>query len=97
MDQIRITLAQVSKHAGVIRNQSAFLHQCLEEFHINMNQLNADWHSLAASTIQQRFQTMLPMFQQYRDIVDRYANFLDQTVQQYESMEQKINAYANTI
>ena len=80
MDQLQITLAQVTQTAASIRSQN--------------QQLAAYWQSPASEKIRSRFHGMLPVFDNYRSIVESYAKFLDQTVSTYQSMEAQLNASA---
>ena len=95
MDQLQITLAQVTQTAASIRSQNQQLNSCLQEIGTSMNQLAAYWQSPASEKIRSRFHGMLPVFDNYRSIVESYAKFLDQTVSTYQSMEAQLNAMAN--
>ena len=94
MDQLQITLAQVTQTAASIRSQNQQLNSCLQEIGTSMNQLAAYWQSPASEKIRSRFHGMLPVFDNYRSIVESYAKFLDQTVSTYQSMEAQLNASA---
>ena len=94
MDQLQITLAQVTQTAASIRSQNQQLNSCLQEICTSMNQLAAYWQSPASEKIRSRFHGMLPVFDNYRSIVESYAKFLDQTVSTYQSMEAQLNASA---
>ena len=94
MEQLQITLAQVTQTAAGIRMQNQQLNTCLQEIGTSMNQLAATWQSPASEKIRSRFQGMLPIFDNYRIIVESYAKFLDQTVSTYQSMETQLNASA---
>lgn len=43
MDQLQITLAQVTQTAASIRSQNQQLNSCLQEIGTSMNQLAASW------------------------------------------------------
>lgn len=94
MDQLQITLAQVTQTAASIRSQNQQLNSCLQEIGTSMNQLAAYWQSPASEKIRSRFHGMLPVFDNYRSIFESYAKFLDQTVSTYQSMEAQLNASA---
>lgn len=94
MDQLQITLAQVTQTAASIRSQNQQLNSCLQEIGTSMNQLAAYWQSPASEKIRSRFHGMLSVFDNYRSIVESYAKFLDQTVSTYQSMEAQLNASA---
>ena len=94
MEQITISLVEVSTTAGTIRRINAELMQELSEMKRIMNELSAYWQSPAAETIFSRFQGMDTIFENYLEIVEHYAQFLDTTVSSYESTEQRINQNA---
>lgn len=96
MDKLTITLADVTKTAGFIRTQNEQLTSCLQEINGYMNQLSSDWQSPAGEKIRMRFHSMLPVFDNYKSIVETYAKFLDQTVTTYQSMEAQLNANAES-
>lgn len=94
MDNLRITLADVTKTAGYIRMQNEQLNGCLREINGYMTQLSNDWQSPASEKIRTRFHAMLPVFENYKSIVESYSKFLDQTVTTYQSMETTLDASA---
>lgn len=94
MEGIQITLAEVTRTAGEVRRQNAQLEQQLQEMRRIMNDLSATWQSPAAETIRARFNGMVPIFENYRDIIESYAKFLDTTVASYEATENNINQSA---
>ena len=63
MDQLQITLAQVTQTAASIRSQNQQLNSCLQEIGTSMNQLAAYWQSPASEKIRSRFHGMLPVFE----------------------------------
>lgn len=96
MDNLNITLEEVTRTAAQLRAENTQLNGCLQDIHQCMNQLTNDWQSPAAQTIRAKFQSMLPIFDQYHEIVENYAKFLDQTVVTYQTMESKLNAHAES-
>lgn len=95
MDNLLITLTDVSNTASHIRQQNQLCFNCLQEISQSMNQLSADWQSPAAETLRARFHAMLPVFDHYKEIVESYAKFLDQTVTTYQSIETQLNTNAD--
>lgn len=94
MDNLKITLADVTRTAGFIRAQNEQLNGSLREINGYMTQLSNDWQSPASERIRTRFHAMLPVFENYKMIVESYAKFLDQTVTTYQSMESALDAGA---
>ncbi|MEF9967931.1 MAG: pore-forming ESAT-6 family protein [Longicatena sp.] len=96
MDGLTITLSEVTNSASAIRQQNQQCSACLQEINQFMNQLSLDWQSPAGETLRTRFHTMLPVFEQYKTIVENYAKFLDQTVTSYQSLETQLNNHADS-
>lgn len=94
MDQIQITLAEVTHTAVQIRSYNDQLHEKLMLLKQHMDHLEKGWQSPAANTIKEKFNGMLPIFTNYHDINQTYAKFLDVTVQAYEQTETAINQQA---
>lgn len=96
MDTLQITLSQLQQTSSSIRQENQQLSSCLQEIYVCMNQLSSEWQSPAAQTIRSKFQSMLPIFDQYRDAVEQYATFLDQTSATYQTMEQQLTTNAQS-
>lgn len=94
MEGIHITLAEVSKTAGEVRRYNTQLENQLLEMRKAMNQLSSTWQSPAAETIRSKFNGMMPIFENYKEIVESYAKFLDHTVTSYEATERNIQQNA---
>ncbi len=89
-----ISLAEVSRTSSQMRKYNSELLQELLEMKRIMNALATNWQSPAAETIRSRFNGMMPIFENYRNIIENYAKFLDQTVAGYEATEQTIQQSA---
>ncbi len=96
MEALMISLAEVSKTSAQVRRYNAELMQELMEMKRIMNALSANWQSPAAETIRSRFNGMMPIFENYRTIIENYAKFLDQTVSSYEATENSIQQGASS-
>ncbi|WP_078552708.1 pore-forming ESAT-6 family protein [Bacillus alkalicellulosilyticus] len=94
LEGITITLGEVSKTAGTVRSINTNLMVRLEEIKKEMNELSATWQSDASETIRANFNALAPKFENYREIVDAYAKFLDMTVESYNTAETTINTNA---
>lgn len=95
VEGIKISLGEVSKTASQIRTLNASLSANLEEIKKEMNALSQTWQSDASNTIRANFNTLSPRFEEYRQVVDSYAKFLDNTVTNYNAAETAINNNAN--
>ena len=95
VEGINISLGEVAKTAGTIRSLNQSLSARLEEIKKDMNNLASTWQSDASDTIRNNFNALAPKFDNYRDVVESYAKFLDNTVQAYDTAETAINNNAS--
>lgn len=96
MEELQISLAEVTQTSAKLRTLNQDLNTKLLDMNQQIKELESWWQSPAASTIQMKFNSMLPAFENYRSIIDAYAKFLDQTVATYESLETAINQQATS-
>lgn len=97
MEEIKISLAEVSACASAIRNLNQQMFTTLQNIKKEMNDLNASWISEAGETIRQRFNQFSARFEQQKELIDRYGSFLDLTVSSYDSLETTITSNASSI
>lgn len=95
IEGISISTGEVSKTSSSIRTINNNLGTRLQDIKKQMNDLEQAWKSDAGSSIRSKFNALAPKFENYRDIVDSYAKFLDATVTNYETVEAAINNNAN--
>lgn len=95
-DFIDISLAEVANTASSIRATNQRLKSNLTDIKTQMNSLSQSWSSPASENIVARFNSLDTTFQNYYDIIDKYALFLDQTVEAYDSTETAINTGASS-
>lgn len=95
VDGIKISLGEVSKTANQIRTLNQQLATRLEDIKREMNALAQTWNSDASNTIRANFNAFAPRFEEYRQVIDSYAKFLDVTVTNYDSAESTINSNAS--
>lgn len=96
MEQLQISLAEVTQTANKIRTINQQLNENLQMMNRQMRELESWWQSPASSTIRTKFNSMLPTFENYRLIIEAYAKFLDHTVTTYETLETTINQQASS-
>ena len=94
-DTINISLAEVSSTASTIRTLNQNLSNRLEDIKTQMNNLAGTWQSEGSETIRANFNALQSKFEQYREVVDSYATFLDKTVEAYDAAETTINSNAS--
>ena len=95
MDELKISLPEVSATAASIRNYNANLDEKLSYVNKLMNQLNSVWLSEGEETLLARFQRFAQKFLNESEIIENYARFLDETVSSYDSLESTIVANAS--
>ncbi|WP_216830389.1 pore-forming ESAT-6 family protein [Alkalihalobacterium elongatum] len=94
-DGIKISLAEVSKTSSQIRALNAQLASNLQDIKKEMNNLAQTWDSDASNTVRAKFNALSPRFDEYNQVVESYAKFLDNTVTNYNAAETAINNNAN--
>ncbi|MBO0961674.1 WXG100 family type VII secretion target [Neobacillus sp. MM2021_6] len=95
IEGVKISLGEVSKTASQIRNLNNNLYVRLQDIKKEMNALSQTWNSDASNTIRANFNAFSARFDNYRDVVESYAKFLDGTVTNYDATEAAINNNAS--
>ena len=95
MDQLKISLPEVSNTASQIRTYNSNLDETLSYVSKLMNELNSIWLSDGEETLLSRFQKFAQKFINESEIIENYARFLDDTVSSYDSLESTIVANAS--
>jgi len=96
VDGIKISLGEVAKTSQSITSLNNQLNSKLGDIKKQMGDLAQTWISDASNTIQSKFNALAPRFEDYKNIVESYAKFLNMTVQSYDSTESAINNNANS-
>lgn len=96
MDQIQISLNEVLNTATQIRACNVRLMEELNQIKIVMNQLSNTWSSPAAESVRQKFNGMSILFENYKDVIDAYAKFLEISVSSYETTEKLLQSDINS-
>ena len=94
MPDIKITFAEVKNKTSQIRKHNAVLTDTLHQIKAAINALEADWTSDTSDTIRSKITGMQPKFDSYKEVIESYAKFLDNTVAQYEQTEGTLNSNA---
>lgn len=94
MEDIRITLPEVSNAAATLRNINTNLDEILSNVSKMMLDLNVVWKGTAGETIVTRFQKFANRFIDESETIEEYAKFLDYTVSSYDSLESTITSNA---
>ena len=86
-DGIKVSTQILTDTAKNIRNINSNMDTKLADIKEKMNALGTTWQSVAADDIRGAMNAMQPRFDDYKRIVESYANFLDTTAQSYETTE----------
>ncbi len=81
--------------ATTVRRINSTMDEKLAEINKNLNDLEATWKSDASTDIRAAMNALKPRFEEYKNVVESYANFLVKTAQSYEATEGAIQNNAN--
>jgi len=95
MDQIKITLPEVTNTAAQIRSLNTSLEDNLNYVKNLMTELNSVWLSEGSETLLGRFNKFATKFVDESETIESYAKFLDFTVSSYDSLESTITSNAS--
>ncbi|MCM1299221.1 MAG: pore-forming ESAT-6 family protein [Firmicutes bacterium] len=95
-DSIKISTQVLNDTAAKIRSINNTLDAKLAEISKTVNNLNDTWKSQASGEIIATMNALKPRFNDYKEVIDNYAKFLDNTAQSYETAESTISANASS-
>lgn len=96
MPDIKITFEEVRAKAKQIRHYNTTLTDTLNTIKQTINNLESQWTSDTSDTIRAKITGMQPKFDTYKEVIESYAKFLDNTVAQYEGTESTLNSNASS-
>lgn len=94
MPDIKITFQEVREKTKKIRNHNDKLTDTLMEIKSIINALEAEWTSDTSDTLRSKITAMQPKFDSYKEVIESYAKFLDNTVERYEGTESTLQTNA---
>ena len=80
--------------ANTIKNRNNTLLDDLHSIQSKINSLEGEWESDSAVSIRAAITNLEPKLQQYYDVVDNYAKFLNNAAEQFKAMEAGLNMRA---
>lgn len=95
VEGIKISTSQVAATASQIRTLNTSLESRLSDIKAQMNGLTSTWQSDGCTAIQSKFNALEPKFAEYKQIVESYAKFLDNTAASYDATETAVESNAN--
>lgn len=94
-DGIKISTQTLVDTAQKVRNINVTLEGKLDDIRQAINALESDWQSDAGKDIRTAINAMKTRFEEYKNVVESYAKFLDETAQNYEKVESAIQSNAS--
>lgn len=92
---IEISLSEVSSTAQTIRTLNGKLKTDIENIKTEVSNLATYWQSDSGETLRSQINGMQENFDNYEKIIEAYAKFLDDTVNNYTQTENSINSKAS--
>ena len=97
MTGIRISLDEVSQAAASIRRLNESIYESVSAMRREMEKLDGTWISRGSSEIRERFLLFSKRFEEQKEVIESYADFLDMTVLSYETLETTIQSNASDL
>lgn len=94
-DSIKISTQVLVDTATKVREINKNLDDKLAEINSNMNSLQSSWKSDAATDIRAAMNALKPRFEQYKQVVESYAKFLNNTASNYDTTESTVQNNAS--
>lgn len=94
-DSIQISTQTLVDTAKKVRDCNSNMDTKLADCNKTMNDLEATWKSDAATDIRAAMNALKPRFEEYKNVVESYAKFLDNTAQSYETTESAVQTNAS--
>lgn len=97
MAGVRISLNEVSDTSNRIRSLSAMIYDTLSQMRNDMDSLSSTWMSDGGEEIRNRFRLFSSRFENMKEVIDSYADYLDLAVSSYDSYESVITSNASNV
>ena len=97
MAGITISFDEVTAAAAKIRQLNESIYENVRSMEAEMEKLDGTWISRGSAEIRERFALFARRFEQQKEVIESYADFLDMTVLSYETLETTIHANAAEI
>lgn len=91
---ITISLEEVSNSSTQIKSCSSKLTTIINDLNKISSEINSGWSSTASDTFRDQFKNFVNKFNDAKEAIENYAKFLDQTVEVYKTVDEKINSAA---
>ncbi|MGM9940899.1 MAG: pore-forming ESAT-6 family protein [Bulleidia sp.] len=97
MAGVRISLNEVNEASTQIRALSATIYDTLTQMRNEMDSLSSTWMSEGGEQIRTRFRMFSSRFENMKEVIDSYAEYLDLAVSSYDSYESVITSNASNV
>lgn len=87
MPRIEISLDHLATLVSEIRLENQKLDAAFSDLSTSVQALEESWEGQASRAYHESFLKMTPRFRQYQDVIEAYATFLDQTIENYRMTE----------
>lgn len=96
MADTRITFQELRDTAQKMRGHNDKLTDYLTQIKTAINALEAEWTSDTSDTIRAKITGMQPKFDSYKEVIESYCKFLDNTAQRWEDTEGTLHTSAES-
>ncbi len=93
---INISTEQVQAQAQKIGQINTQLEQKLLEIKTTIDSLSSTWQSQAGDSIRAKIDGMAPRFTEYREVIQKYVDFLNSTAEAWAQTDQQVNQQASS-
>lgn len=90
MAEMKIDTQRLSTAATDIKNMNGSLNEILGSFSKKVEELQSTWESDAGERTQKAIKNLEPRFEDYRKVLNSYAEYLEKTAESYESTEKTL-------
>lgn len=95
--RIEISTQVLRDTAETVRRLKESLNDTLKDANTTVQNLESTWDSDAGRRIREGMRSMESRFEQYRNIVETYAAFLETTADEYDRIETDLTRNANSV
>ena len=96
MDGIKVQLSVLADAAAALRTRNAAMFDLCQQMKKHMNDLSSIWMSDGSEMIRMKFMAFSTQFENSREVIERYAAFLDRVISSYDHIESTITTNASS-
>ena len=88
MATIKVTSSVLREKAGTLKSCSTSIASFTEEMKSEINRLKSTWEGAVAETTVRKFNELSKNFQEKHDVINQYANFLEEAAAEWDKVDQ---------